>query len=528
MRNFSLPGRSPVIAENGMAATSHPLATMTAIDVLKRGGNAVDAALAASATLAVVEPHMTGIGGDCFAIVGEPDGTLHGLNGSGRAGMAVDAVRYRAQYGDAGRLSNGASVTVPGSIIAWETLHRRFGSLDWASLFADAIRYAQDGYAIHARVAATWVQVQAELCADEGARAHALAGGAAPASGARHRWPALADTLRRIATGGSRAFYEGEIAAEIASTVQSKGGALTEADLAAASAEWVDPIAVSYGGLDLHELPPNGQGITALVIARLLDRLGARSLPVDSAERRHLEAEAGRIGYALRDHLVADPASMTRSVDDILSDRSIEALGLLFDPARRNPQIVLPEIPAASTVYLTVVDRDRRSVSFINSLYEAFGSKIFTPKSGIALQNRAAGFSLVAGHPNEIGPGKRPMHTIIPAMTTIGGKVDMSFGVMGGAYQAMGHVHVLSNIVDHGMDVQEALDSPRIFWAPDGALEAESGISDDIVAGLERRGHMVRRSSTPIGAGQIVRIDRENGFLVGASDPRKDGFAAGW
>ncbi len=528
MRNFSLPGRSPVIAENGMAATSHPLATITAIDILKRGGNAVDAALAASATLAVVEPHMTGIGGDCFAIVGQPDGTLHGLNGSGRAGMGVDAEHYRARFGDTGRLTGGASVTVPGSVVAWETLHGRFGSLDWASLFADAIRYAEDGYAIHARVAGTWTQVEAELSDDEGARMHALVGGAAPAVGTRHRWPALARTLRRIATEGSRAFYEGETAAEIAATVQAKGGALTEADLAAAAADWVDPIAISYGELDLHELPPNGQGITALVIARLLDRLGARSLPADSADRRHLEAEAGRIGYALRDHFVADPASITRTVDDILSDRSIEALGLLFDPARRNANIVLPHIPSASTVYLTVVDRDRRSVSFINSLYEAFGSKIFTPKSGIALQNRAAGFSLVAGHPNEIGPGKRPMHTIIPAMTTKGGMVDMSFGVMGGAYQAMGHAHVLSNIVDHDMDVQEALDSPRIFWAADGALEAESGISDEIVAGLEKRGHVVRRSSTPIGAGQIVRIDRESGFLVGASDARKDGFAAGW
>jgi gamma-glutamyltranspeptidase / glutathione hydrolase len=528
MRNFSLPGRSPVIAANGMAATSHPLATMTAIDVLKRGGNAVDAALAASATLAVVEPHMTGIGGDCFAIIGEPDGTLHGLNGSGRAGMGVDAERYRAHYGNTGKLAGGASVTVPGSVKAWETLHQRFGSLDWASLYSDAIRYAEDGYAIHARVAATWAQVEAELQGDEGARLHALVDSAAPVVGARHRWPALGQTLRRIATDGSRAIYEGEIAAEIAATVQAKGGALTEADLAAVSADWVDPIAVNYGGLDLHELPPNGQGITALVIARLLDRLGARGLPADSAERRHLEAEAGRIGYALRDHLIADPASMTRTVGDILADRSIEALAALFDPARRNAELVLPNIPSASTIYLTVVDRDRRSVSFINSLYEAFGSKIFTPKSGIVLQNRAAGFSLVGGHPNEIAPGKRPMHTIIPAMTTKGGMVDMSFGVMGGAYQAMGHAHVLSNIVDYGMDVQEALDSPRIFWAADGALEAESGISDDIVAGLEHRGHVVRRSATPIGAGQIVRIDWENGFLVGASDPRKDGFAAGW
>lgn len=528
MRIFDRPGRSPVIAGNGMVATSHPLATATALDILRRGGNAVDAAIAASATLCVVEPHMTGIGGDCFAILAEPDGTLHGLNGSGRAARAASGAHYRAKFPGAEKLTGADSVTVPGAVKAWETLAARFGTLPFDALFADAIRYAEDGYPVHARVGWSWAQFAPDMRADEGARRHALVDGEAPAIGSRHAWPALAATLRRIAREGSPAFYEGAVAAEIASVVQAGGGLLDEDDLAAVTADWVDPIAAAYGGHDVHEIPPGGQGITALILLRLLERLGASGLAAEGPERRHLEAEAGRIAYSVRDHLVADPATMAVPVGELLSDRYIDALAGLYDPARRNPSIVLPQIPSASTVYLTVVDRDRRAVSFINSLYEGFGSKIVTPASGIVLQNRGSGFSLVEGHPNEIGPARRPMHTIIPAMTTRGGMPAISFGVMGGGYQPMGHAHVLSNMLDHAMDPQEALDSPRVFWAADGALEAESGVPDAVLAGLAERGHAVRRAASPHGAGQIVVIDRESGFLIGASDGRKDGFAAGW
>jgi gamma-glutamyltranspeptidase / glutathione hydrolase len=528
MRAFDRPGRSPVIAENGMVATSHPLATQSALDILRRGGNAVDAAIAAAATLCVVEPHMTGIGGDCFVLMSEPDGTLHALNGSGRAPKAATGAWYRENRPGVTRLVGADSVTVPGAVKAWETLAARFGTRSLDELFADAIAYGEQGYAVHARVGTVWATYVGELAADEGATRHALVSGRAPAVGSRHAWPALAATLRRIARDGSKAFYEGEIAAEIAATVQSKGGLLDEADLAAVTADWVEPIATPYGGHDVCEIPPNGQGVTALILLRLLDRLGTSGYAAESAERRHLEAEAGRIAYAVRDHLVADPAFMTCSVDDLLSNAHIDRLAKLYDPGRRNPSIVLPEVPSSSTIYLTVVDRDGRAVSFINSLFEAFGSRIATPESGIMLQNRGSGFSLVAGHPNEIGPGKRPMHTIIPALTRKDGTTAIAFGVMGGAYQAMGHAHVLSNLLDHGMDPQEAIDSPRIFWAADGALEAESGVPDEVLRGLAGRGHEVRRAANPIGGAQMVVIDRENGFLIGASDPRKDGCAAGW
>lgn len=529
MRNFDLPGRSAVYAENGMAATSHPLATATALSVLKSGGNAVDAAIAACATLCVVEPHMTGIGGDCFVILAEPDGAIHGLNGSGRAPMAAEAERYRSMGHQQVPTFGALSVTVPGAIDAWEKLSQRFGTKGFDELFADAIRYGEEGYAIHGRVARDWPKAVEWLAKDEGGALHYLVDGRAPSVGSRHGAPALAATLRTIARDGAKAFYQGEIGAEIAATVRAGGGFLSLDDLAAVSADWVDTISVRYGDLDVHEIPPNGQGITALILMRLLAKLGAGSLAPDSAERAHLEIEAARLAYSVRDHLVADPSTMTVTPQQLLSDAYIDRLAARFDPARRMEDVTPPDMPSSDTVYLSVVDRDRRAVSFINSTYHAFGSRVVTPKSGITLQNRGAGFSLVPGHPNEIGPGKRPMHTIIPAMATRGGKPVISFGVMGGDYQPMGHAHVLSNMVDHGMDPQEAIDHPRIFWGDeDDALAAETGIGADVRAELQKRGHTVADAPSPHGGGQAVVIDETSGFLIGASDPRKDGCAMGW
>ena len=528
MRNFDLPGRSPVYAENGMAATSHPLATATAIAVLKDGGNAVDAAVAASATLTVVEPHMTGIGGDCFAIVAEPDGTLHGLNGSGRAPLAADPDWYRAR-GILEMPGTGAhSVTAPGAIKAWEALLERFGTRSFGPLFVDAIRYAEEGFAIHDRIALDWKRYAPDLAADEGAAMHYLVSGVSPAPGARHRLPALGKTLREIAKGGGNAFYEGAIATEIAATVQNKGGFLGEVDLAGVTADWVDPISVRYCGHDVYETPPNGQGITALILFSLMRQLDAGRLAPCSAERYHLEIEAARLAYSVRDHLVADPAAMTVSPDDLLVDSFIAALAARINPERRNSDLSLPILAGSDTVYLTVVDRDRRAVSFINSIYSPFGAKIVAPVSGVALQNRGAGFTLKKGHPNELGAGKRPMHTIIPAMAMKKGRPAVSFGVMGGAYQPMGHAHVLSNLTDHGMDAQAALDHPRLFWAGDGVIEAETGIPQEVRVGLRAKGHQVRDTDAPHGGGQVIVIDDESGFLIGGSDPRKDGLALGW
>ena len=529
MRNFDLPGRSAVYADNGMAATSHPLATMTALSVLRSGGNAVDAAIAACATLCVVEPHMTGIGGDCFVILAEPDGSIHGLNGSGRAPMAADPEWFRAKGLNAMPEHGALPITVPGAIDAWEKLSNRFGTKGFDELFADAIRYGEEGYAVHGRVALDWPKAVDLLSKDAGGAKHYLVDGKAPPVGSRHSAPALAATFRAIAKNGSKAFYQGEIGAEIAATVKSLGGLLTEADLAAVSANWVDPIATRYGDYDVHEIPPNGQGITALILLRLMAKLDTGRLAPDSADRVHMEIEAARLAYSVRDHLVADPRTMTVTPEHLLSDAYIDALAARIDIARRNDDVAPPEMPSSDTVYLTVVDRDRRAVSFINSTYHGFGSKVVTPKSGITLQNRGAGFTLAAGHPNEIGPGKRPMHTIIPAMATRNGKAAISFGVMGGDYQPMGHAHVLSNIADHGMDPQEAIDDARIFWNDTGAvLNAETGIGPDIRADLERRGHKIQSAPAPHGGGQAVVIDEKSGFLIAGSDPRKDGCAMGW
>jgi gamma-glutamyltranspeptidase/glutathione hydrolase len=515
-RDFSLPGRSPVIAENAMATTSHPLGTMSAIQVLRDGGNAVDAAIAAVATLCVVEPGATGIGGDCFAIVADPDGTLHGLNASGRSSMTADADSLRARGLSAIPEFGALAVTVPGALAGWEALARR---------------YAENGFAVHPRVAHDWRRYEADLAADAGARLHYLKDGRAPRVGERMRQPALAACLRKVAKGGAKAFYEGEIAAEIAATVRAGGGFMEEADLAACAADWVLPIGTDHGGQRLNEIPPNGQGVTALIMLNMLDALDAKRLPRDSAERWHLWIEVARLAYAARDAFVSDPATMHAPVDVLLSRRFAEDLAARVDPGRRNDDLVMPALPGPDTTCLSVVDRDRLTVSFINSLYFGMGSRVVTLNGGVTLQNRGAGFTLVPGHPNELGPGKRPMHTIIPGMATQirakgAGRASIAFGVMGGGFQPMGHAQVFTDIVVGGMDPQQAVDQPRLFWADDGVLEAETGISAEVRMGLEARGHTLR-SGGPHGGGQIIAID-ETGFLTAGSDPRKDGFAAGW
>ena len=375
------------------------------------------------------------------------------------------------------------AVTVPGAVKAWETLLGRFGTRGFDALFADAIRYAEDGFAVHQRVAWDWPRYVQDLAQNEGGARHCLVDGRAPREGERFRFPALAATLRTIASGGAKAFYEGEIAAGIVATVQGLGGFLGEDDLAAVSADWVDPEGADYRGVRLLEIPPNGQGITALIQLAILDRIAPSDTAPLSAGRLHALIESGRLAYSVRDHLVADPSAMAVPVETLLSPAFAAELASRFDPARRNEDLALPKMPASSTIYLTVADHDGRIVSFINSLYGGFGSKVVAPRSGIVLQNRGACFTLAEGHPNEIGPGKRPMHTIIPAMVLKDGRPWMSYGVMGGDYQPMGHVHVLSNMVDHGMDPQEAVDHPRIFWGEDGVLDAESGLPDDAVGG---------------------------------------------
>ncbi len=527
MRNFQIPGRSPVIAERFMAATSHPLATTSALTILQEGGNAVDAALAAAATLSVVEPHMTGLGGDCFAILTKPDGSILGLNASGRASRHVDPEWYRDNGFEQVPRRGAHSITVPAAVAGWQMLSDRFGSIGYDRLFADAIRLANEGYPVSDRVAFDWARLAPEI-AEFGAGDHLLVGGKAPHAGYRRYEMALGRTLERVAQGGMKAFYEGEIAADIAATVQSAGGFIDEEDLAAATADWVDPISAPFAGYDMLEIPPNGQGITALIMFRLLEMTGADQLSPDSVERWHLEIEAGRQAYSVRDHLVSDPDTMTVSPADLLSDDYISKLADKIDKKRRNETVILPEHPKSGTVYLTVVDRDRMAISLIYSIYSGFGSFVVAGKSGLVLQNRGACFTLAKGHPNEIGPNKRPMHTIIPGFAMKGGRQAASFGVMGGTYQPMGQAHVFSNMAWHGMDAQAALDHPRIFWDDDGIIRPEVTISDSVCAELTAMGHKIERPAAPWGGGQVIELDRPDGFLRGGSDFRKDGCVMGW
>ena len=525
-RDFHSPGRAPVYASGGMVATSHPLASLAAIETLRAGGNAVDAAVTAIAMAGVVEPQMTGIGGDCFCLVARPGQPVWGYNGSGRAGAAMRAETLIEQGMSAIATNSVHSVTVPGAVEAWETLLKTHGRFGLDRVLAPAIAAAESGVPVGARVALDWSFNADKLRAHPGAALHFLPQGAVPKAGDVVKFPALAKTLWAIGERGARAFYEGDIAGDIVATLNSMGGVLTAEDFASHRGEEAIPISASYRGLDIVELPPNGQGMIALVLLNILERFALAGLDPAGADRFHLSLEAGRLAYAVRDAYVADPAFMSQPVPSLL-DRGFAAdLAGMIDRSRRSNFPKAPK-PQGSTVLACVVDRDRNAVTIINSLFSAFGSGIATEKTGILLHHRGSGFNLQLNHPNCIGPNKRPMHTIIPALAMRDGRVEMAFGVMGGAYQAMGHAHLISNIVDYGMDVQAAIDLPRVFFEGEQTV-VETGVSVAAVAGLRERGHDTVSRPLPLGGGQAIRIDWERGVLIGGSDARKDGCALGY
>ena len=525
-RDFQLPGRSPVIAGEGMAATSHPLASLAAVETLRAGGNAVDAAVTAVAVLCVIEPHMTGIGGDCFGMISVPGQPVWGYNGCGRAGARASTEALLAQGIRTIALDSIHAVTVPGAIDAWAAIlkaHGRFG-LDRA--LAPAIHYAEQGFPVAARIAGDWAGAVGTLRADAGATRHYLRDGRAPAEGDVVKLPALARTLSTIAAKGPRAFYEGPIADDMVATVATRGSFLTAEDFARHCGEVVAPIATSYRGLDVLELPPNTQGLTALMLLNILERFDLATLDPLGADRLHLALEAGRLAYSVRDSHVAEPASMRASVPALLDKTFAAGLAGRIDHARR---VRLPRAPATAsdTVYLTVVDRDRMAVSLINTLFSTFGVGICTEQTGIMLTNRGACFVLDPAHPNCFGPSKRPLHTIIPALAFRDGRCDLAFGVMGAHYQPMGHVQVVTNLVDYGMDLQTAIDCPRFFFVGETSV-VERGVPQATIEGLEARGHHVVLAPSPWGGAQAIRIDWPRGALIGGSDPRKDGCALGY
>lgn len=528
MRNYHVPGRSPVIARNGMCATSHPAASFAAIDVLKRGGNAVDAAITATALLCVIEPAMTGIGGDCFALIHKPGVGLIGLNGSGRAPKAATCEWYANAGITQIQITTPHAVTVPGAIDAWATLLRDHGTWSLADVLAPAIDAAEHGFAVAPRVAHDWAVLEPKIALHAGAKQHLLLAGRAPRAGDIMRFPALARTLKAIARDGRDAFYAGAVAEDIVGELRALGGLHTLKDFAGQRASYVMPISVPYGDAELNELPPNNQGIVALIMLRMFDRLNVRQYGASSVERYHLLLECGRLAYAARDAFVADADNARTSVAEMLSAGFIDHLVARVSPGKRIAELgAIPRPKGGDTTCLSVVDANGLAVSFINSLFSGFGSGIVAPASGVVLQNRGTGFVLDPTHDNCIAPGRRPMHTLVPALATKAGKPWLSFGVMGGAFQAAGHAQVLTNMLDYKMDVQEAIDHPRAFF-DGGAVQYEAPMADSIAPALAALGHPVALRADPWGGGQAVEIDHARGVLIGGSDARKDGCALGF
>lgn len=526
MRNFHLPGRSPVFATNGMCATSHPLAAKVAVQILEAGGNAVDAAIAGAVLLGICEPQMTGIGGDCFALLDGPKtGGVISLNGSGRAPKAANAATLRDKGLSAIPLNSADAVTIPGAIDAFCRLSKDWGKLGLKTSLAPAIHYAQAGVPVAPRTSFDWKI--AEGTPQGIAKDYFLLAGQAPEPGQIFRAPGQAEVLRRIATDGREAFYEGEIAGDMVSALQAMGGTHTLDDFAATACDYTTPISGEYKGIELVEHPPNGQGATAILMNNIMAQFDIEALDPLGADRAHLEAEAAKLAYDARNQFMSDPDHMTR-LDHMMSHDTAKALAGLIDPKRAMPNpAAISEQVHKETIYLTVVDKDLLAVSLIYSVFHSFGSGIASDKFGVLFQNRGAGFTLEEGHPNELMGGKRPMHTIIPAMLKQNAEVVMPFGVMGGAYQPCGHTRFLTNIVDFDMHPQQAIDAPRSF-ADATETTVEQGYTDDVRQQLSDRGHNVVIPDTPIGGAQAIFIDRKEGVLQGASDPRKDGCALGY
>jgi gamma-glutamyltranspeptidase/glutathione hydrolase len=515
--------RMPVFAKN-IVATSQPLAAQAGLYMLSKGGNAVDAALAAAITLTVVEPTNNGLGGDAFAIVW--DGRrLHGLNGSGRSPKAWSPERF------ADRKTMPAlgwdAVTVPGAVNAWSTLSQRFGKLPFAELFEPAVRYAEKGFRVSPITAERWAEVLQLYRDFPGFAEVFLPAGRAPLAGEVFGCLKQAKTLEEIAVTGGESFYRGKLAERTAAYAAANGGALTSEDLAEHKSEWVAPLSMEYHGIRLHEIPPNGQGLTALITLGLLRHRDIRKYPVDSADSIHLQIEAMKIAFAEAHRHIAEPDSMEINPADLLEDDFIErrAAEINLDRARF-PKFSIPT--EKGTVYLTAADQNGMMVSFIQSNFWGFGSGIVDPQTGISFQNRGMGFTLEAGHPNCVDGGKRPYHTIIPAFVSENNAPLMSFGVMGGHMQPQGHVQMISRILDYRQNPQAASDAPRWQIGEDHRLALETGFDDRTADELKRRGHIITTNAAPalFGGAQLIVKDR-HGYCA-ASDHRKDGQAVGF
>ena len=535
--------RSEIIACNGMAATSQPLGTQVALEILKQGGSAVDAAIAANATLGLMEPTGNGIGGDLFAIVwSQEDQRIYGLNASGRSPKSLtyeelqDVLRAQGHtkippYGP-------LPVSVPGCVDGWFELHEKFGKLPMTSVLRPAIRYCQDGFPVSELIAYYWGRSAKVLAPYPGFRDTFLINGRPPRKGEVFRNPALGKTLQQIADEGRSAFYQGEIARRIDSFMRAHGGFLAYEDLASHRSDWVEPLSLNYRGFELWELPPNGQGIAALQILGILEGFDMNQVGYGSADHIHLFAEAKKLAFEDRARWIADPSVAEIPIADLISKEYLEERRKLIDRTQSANRYDAGLVDG-DTIYLTVADKDRNMVSLIQSNYRGIGSGMCPDGLGFCLQDRGELFDMRPGRPNTYAPGKRPFHTIIPAFVTKTGKPFMSFGVMGGATQPQGHAQIVMNVVDFGMNIQEAGDAPRILHSGSsqptgesmtngGRVTLETGFAYEAIRELMRRGHSVGYANGSYGGYQAILYDAEQDVYYGASESRKDGQAAGY
>ena len=541
----SFATRSEVIAKNGMAATSKPLATQIALDVLKQGGSAVDAAIAANAALGLMEPTGNGIGGDLFAIVWDNSSQkLYGLNASGRSPQSLSYEKMKQLLADQGLEKIPAlgplPVSVPGCVDGWFELHQKFGKLPMDEVLKPAIDYANQGFPVSELIAYYWAAGR-RLARYPGFADTFLLNGKAPAKGEIFRNPKLASTLEAIAEGGRDAFYRGAIANTIAEFMQEHGGYITKEDLANHRSEWVEPVGYNYRGFELWELPPNGQGIAALQILGVLEGYDLKSMGYGSPDHVHYFVEAKKLAFEDRAKFYADPDFHEIPVKELVSEKYAAKRRELISPRRAARRYAAgnPALEEGDTIYLTVADKDRNMVSLIQSNYRGFGSGMCPPGLGFCLQDRGELFDMSLDRMNNYAPGKRPFHTIIPAFVTKDGKPFMSFGVMGGATQPQGHAQIMINMIDFGMNLQEAGDAPRILHSGSsqptgetmmdgGEVSLESGFDYETIRNLMGRGHKIQFARGPFGGYQGIRYDPENDVFYGASESRKDGQAAGY
>jgi len=536
--NFAM--RSEVIAQNGMVCISQPLATQAALDILKAGGNAIDAAIAADAMLGLTEPTGSGIGGDLFAIVWDAKTRkLYGLNASGRSPYDL-SLNYFREKGLKSIPSTGPlPVSVPGCVDGWFELNKKFGNLTMQQILAPAIRYARDGFPVSEVIAHYWNSNSRSLQRFPGFKEIYMPGGKAPAKGEVFKNPYLANTLELIAQKGRDVFYKGEIAEKIVKYVREQGGFFSMRDFEEHTSEWVEPVSVNYRGYDIWELPPNGQGIATLQILNIMENYDVAKMGFGSAEYIHLFLEAKKLAFEDRAKFYADPAFSKIPVKGLISEEYGKKRATLINPNRAATSFPPGEPEAGNTIYLTTADKDGNMVSLIQSNYRGMGSGMTPGMLGFVLQDRGEMFSLQEGHANVYAPHKRPFHTIIPAFITKDGQPWISFGVMGGDMQPQGHVQVICNLIDFGMNLQEAGDAPRIYHTGSseptdekmedgGTVSLESGFRYETIRELMRKGHKIGFSYGPYGGYQAIKWDPVNKVYFGASESRKDGQAAGY